>query len=139
MLLFRIGYPRCYPGLVRYCYLSTASALLNQMIAQKVSEMRRKFDYTTIAHRFSSRFPLVTYVSIQINFWIVANLLAMSIMHITSRVIGQTYKISVSGPFTPLLLIALFMGIFYGLILGPMHYYLDQKFFKSLPWEDYHT
>ncbi len=24
------------------------------------------------------------------------------------------------------------MGIFYGLILGPMHYYLDQKFFKKL-------
>ncbi|MGA0558089.1 adenylate/guanylate cyclase domain-containing protein [Larkinella sp. VNQ87] len=61
-----------------------------------------------------------------------ANLLVMCITHITSRFIGQTFQIAATGPFTPLVWIALSMGIFYGIILGPMHYYLDQKFFRKL-------
>jgi adenylate cyclase len=95
-------------------------------------EMRQKFDYTTFVLRFSSRFPLISYVGIQINFWIVANLLVMVLMHLTARVISQTFKISATGPLTPLLWIALLMGLFYGLILGPMHYYLDRSVFRKL-------
>ncbi|MBT1705833.1 adenylate/guanylate cyclase domain-containing protein [Chryseosolibacter indicus] len=94
--------------------------------------MREKFDYTKLVNRFASKFPLISYVGIQINFWIVANVLVMYIMHTTSRFIGQTFQVSVSGPLTPLLLIALFMGVAYGLILGPMHYFLDQKYFRNL-------
>lgn len=92
--------------------------------------MREKFDYTQVVNRFASKFPLISYVGVQINFWIVANVLVMYIIHTTSRFIGQTFQLSVAGPLTPLLLIAVFMGVAYGLILGPTHFFLDKKYFK---------
>lgn len=94
--------------------------------------MAKKFEYTTLAHRYTAQFPLLTYVGTQVNFWIIVNLLLVSIMHMTSRMISETFQVSVTGGFAPLLWIALTLGIGYGVILGLTHYYLDQKFFRKL-------
>jgi adenylate cyclase len=94
--------------------------------------MPTKHDYTSRAVRYTARFPLLTFVGIQINFWIIANLLLVSIMHMTSLIIGQTFQVSITGEFTPLLLLAVTLGVCYGLILGLTNYYLDQKLFRKL-------
>jgi adenylate cyclase len=94
--------------------------------------MAKKFEYTTLAHRYTAQFPLLTYVGTQVNFWIIANLMLVSIMHMTSQMISETFQVSVTGGFAPLLWIALTLGIGYGVILGLIHYYLDQKFFRTL-------
>lgn len=94
--------------------------------------MAKKFEYTTLAHRYTARFPLLTYVGTQANFWIIANLLLVSIMHLTSQIVGQTFEVSVTGKFTPLVLIAVILGLGYGVILGLINYYLDQRFFRKL-------
>jgi len=94
--------------------------------------MAKKFEYTTLAHRYTAQFPLLTYVGTQVNFWIIANLLLVSIMHMTSQIIGQTFQVSVTGKFAPLLLMAVTLGISYGVILGITHYYLDQRFFRKM-------
>jgi adenylate cyclase len=93
---------------------------------------KQQFDYTTLAHRFAARFPLANYVSIQITFWIAANLLMVIIMHFTSRMISETFRVSVTGSFAPLLWIALALGIGYGVTLGLIHYYLDQRIFRKM-------
>jgi Adenylate cyclase, family 3 (some proteins contain HAMP domain) len=94
--------------------------------------MGRKFEYTTLAHRYTAQFPLLTYMGIQVNFWLIANLLLVTIMHLTSIMIGETFKVNVTGAFAPLVWIAVVLGISYGVILGLTHYYLDQKFFRKL-------
>lgn len=94
--------------------------------------MAKKFEYTTLAHRYTARFPLLTYVGTQTNFWIIANLLLAIIMHLTSQIISHTYQVSVTGRFAPMMLIAVILGVGYGVILGSGNYYLDHKFFRKL-------
>lgn len=94
--------------------------------------MAKKFEYTTLAHRYTARFPLLTYVGIQTNFWIIANLLLVSVMQLQSLMISETFSVSVTGRFGPLVLIAVVLGVSYGVILGLTNYYLDRKFFRKL-------
>jgi adenylate cyclase len=94
--------------------------------------MSKKTDYTTRAQRYTARFPLLTYVGTQTNFWIIANMLLVSIMHLTSMMISETFNVPVTGEFIPMLPMAVFLGVFYGVVLGLINYYLDQKLFRKL-------
>lgn len=93
--------------------------------------MGRKFEYTTLAHRYTARYPLLTYVGTQTNFWIVANLLLVTIMHLQSRVATQAFHNPIAVGFRTLLLIALVLGVLYGVILGLTGYYLDRKIVRK--------
>lgn len=95
--------------------------------------MRKKFEYTTLAHRYTARYPVLTYVGTQINFWIIANLLLLTILHLQSQVVSEAFKIPVGGRFGPLLLIAVILGVLYGVSLGLTNYNLDGSFFKKQP------
>lgn len=95
--------------------------------------MGTRADYTTRALRYTARFPTLTYVGIQTNFWIVANFLLVVIMHLQSRIIGQAFDLPVGARFAPMVVIALALGILYGISLGLAGYYLDRKVFKKLP------
>ncbi len=94
--------------------------------------MAKKFEYTTLANRYTARFPVLTYVSIQANFWIVANILLVAIMHLQSQIISQAFNIPVAGRFAPMLWIAVVLGVLYGVILGLTGYYLERKIFWKL-------
>lgn len=95
--------------------------------------MAKNFEYTTLAHRYTAQYPLLTYVGTQTNFWIMANILLVGIMHMTARMISETFQVSVSGEFAPMLLIAITLGVSYGVTLGLANYFLDQNFFRKLP------
>lgn len=95
--------------------------------------MAKKFEYTTRAYRYTARYPRLTYVGTQINFWIVANLLLVSIMQLQSLMISETFRVHVAGDFWPLMVIGIILGVGYGIILGFTNYYLDQNFFRKLP------
>ncbi len=94
--------------------------------------MPEKFDYTTLAQRFSARFPVSTYVSIQVNFWIAANILLVVIMHFQSMIISQTFKLQVIGRLAPMIWVAIILGTLYGVSVGLTDYYLDKKVFRKL-------
>lgn len=94
--------------------------------------MAKQFEYTTLAQRYTARFPLFTYVSIQTNFWIAANLLLVAIMHLQSMIIGEIFNFPLIGSFGPVLLMAIILGVFYGVTLGVTGYYLDKEFFRKL-------
>jgi len=95
--------------------------------------MGKEFQYTTLAHRYTARFPLITYVGTQINFWILANLLLAMMLHLQSILISHTFNEPVSGQLSPMLFISILLGVLYGLILGVTGYFLDRTLVRNLP------
>ncbi len=94
--------------------------------------MKKNFEYTTLAHRYTARFPLLTYVGTHANFWIIANILLVTTMHLQSQMIGQMYKIPVTGRLGTMILVAVILGALYGVTLGLTSYYLERKVFRKL-------
>jgi len=87
--------------------------------------MSGNFDYTSYAQRFVARFPLITYIGTQVNFWVIANMLLGTILHLQALRLNQDSRLA------PMLGIAALSGIFYGIILGMTDYYLDKNVFKK--------
>lgn len=94
--------------------------------------MSKQFEYTTLAHRYTARFPLLTYIGTQVNFWILANILLVLILRLFSYVISTTFGIPVPGQLNTLLFVAVLLGMFYGIGLGLAGYYLDRFVFRKL-------
>ena len=95
--------------------------------------MEKEFRYTTLAHRYTARFPVLTYVGTQVNFWIIANILLVTIVHLYSLMLTEIFDISVAGNYGLMLLIAVILGLFYGVCMGLIGYYLDRSVFKRFP------
>ena len=93
--------------------------------------MGKNFEYTTLAHRYTARFPVLTYIGTQTNFWIIANTLLVVIIHLHWRIIIRSYKIPVDVSFGSTLLIGVILGVLYGVMLGLVGYYLDRKFSRN--------
>lgn len=93
--------------------------------------MAVKFEYTTLAHRYTARFPVLTYVGTQATFWIVANILLAVILKFHSLIIGRAFGLQ-TGRLGPMLIIAAVLGVLYGVSLGLTNYYLDREIFKKL-------
>jgi adenylate cyclase len=94
--------------------------------------MASHVQYTTLAHRYTARFPTLTYVGTQVNFWILANILLATITYLNANIVSQTFETPLAGSFGTLLLVAFVLGILYGVGLGVTGYHLDRKFFKRL-------
>jgi len=88
----------------------------------------KNFEYTTLAHRYTARFPVLTYIGTQANFWIIANTLLVVIVHLHWLIIIRSYKIPVDVSFGSMLLIGVILGVLYGVVLGLVGYYLDKEF-----------
>ncbi|QHT71764.1 adenylate/guanylate cyclase domain-containing protein [Rhodocytophaga rosea] len=93
--------------------------------------MSSQSDYTSRAQRITARFPLLTFLSIQITFWIFANLLLALLMYFHAQAISITYQIKAVVSFVPLLMVSLLMVIFYGLSLGLADFYLRKGLFRK--------
>ncbi|WP_051315340.1 adenylate/guanylate cyclase domain-containing protein [Algoriphagus terrigena] len=94
--------------------------------------MPEKFEYTTIANRLTARFPVASYVGIQVNFWMVANILLVTLMELQGQIIGQIFGLPMVGRFGAMLLFAVMLGVLYGVTLGLTGYYLDRKLLRKL-------
>ncbi|SHH73250.1 adenylate cyclase [Chryseolinea serpens] len=89
--------------------------------------MSKKIDYTATAQRIFAQFPFLTFLSIQINFWIIANVLLGTIMHLQTRSVGETFHLTGLGRLTPVLMVCVTIGILNGVCLGSADYYFDRK------------
>lgn len=94
--------------------------------------MSKQFEYTTLANRYTARFPVLTYVGTQVNFWVLANLLLVTVIHFYAQIIGRAFKLPVDGEFGNALLMAVVIGILYGVSLGVAGYYLDRSLFRKV-------
>ncbi|MEQ8241828.1 adenylate/guanylate cyclase domain-containing protein [Fulvivirga sp.] len=91
-----------------------------------------KFEYTTMAQRYTARYPLLTYLSIQVNFWIIANVLLALVISLYSRISSLIYGIHVMMELKSMLVMAVIAGIFYGVSYGLLAHYLERRFFRNL-------
>ncbi|WP_316839086.1 adenylate/guanylate cyclase domain-containing protein [Pedobacter gandavensis] len=89
--------------------------------------MSKKWDYTSSARKFTAKFPVLSYLGIQINFWIIANVFLCVLMHLQSLSFSETYQVNPPGEFGRTLGLAVFFGFLYGVILGLTDQYLDKN------------
>jgi adenylate cyclase len=90
-----------------------------------------KLDYTERARRLWAKYPVLTYVSIQVNFWVIANLLLAVIMHLHLLQVNDTLHLPGLTSIRPVIIVPVFFGILYGTILGLVGYYLDKTFYRK--------
>ncbi len=95
--------------------------------------MRERLDYTTRAIQFVGRFPMLSYVLTQINFWVIANVLLGIMVHLQSVAIGQTVTLPNPSKFWPVIFMSFIVGVIYGTCLGITDYFLDKDFFRRKP------
>jgi adenylate cyclase len=89
--------------------------------------------YTTLAQRYTAKFPMITYVGTQVNFWILADVLLVSILRLYTHFVARTFEVPiVVGKFTTMLSVAIILGLIYGVGIGITEYYLDKKIFRKL-------
>ncbi|HEX7905426.1 MAG TPA: adenylate/guanylate cyclase domain-containing protein [Chitinophagaceae bacterium] len=93
--------------------------------------MPGNFDYTATARKFWRKFPVLTYLSIQVNFWMIANLLLGAIMHLQALRINQIVQMPGLSRLKPIIIVAIIFGILYGIILGLAGYYLEKTFYRK--------
>ena len=94
--------------------------------------MYKEFEYTTIANRFTGKFPFLAYVGIQVNFWVLANLLLVIIFNFYNKIVGQAYGIPIGDQVSNMVWIAILLGGIYGVCLGILGYMLEKTFFSKL-------
>ncbi len=95
--------------------------------------MSKNFSYSAFARKFTSQFPVLTYIASGMNFWLIANVLLAVLLHLNFLSIQQTYKITAVSGFKSVLLSAIFLGLFYGAVLGVTDYFLDKRIFRKKP------
>jgi adenylate cyclase len=95
--------------------------------------MAKKFYYTTLAQRYTARYPLLTYLGTQTNFWIIANVLLVTIMYLQSRIVTRTFHNPMAVKYGTLLIIAMILSVTYGIVLGLTGYYLDRNIVRKQP------
>jgi len=93
--------------------------------------MHSKTDYTSRAQQLTARFPLLTFLSIQVTFWTFANLLLALVLYFQAQAISLTYQVSAMVSFVPILVVSLVTGILYGVSLGLLDFYLRKGLLKG--------
>lgn len=95
--------------------------------------MKEEFNYTTYARRFAVGFPVLSQILIQVYFWVIANLFIATIIHLVELLIRKTYHFQVQGYFLSLVVLSIILGVLYGVALGLINVFFDQKSFRNKP------
>jgi len=94
--------------------------------------MLSNFNYTTTARRFATRFPALSYVGIQITFWVIANNLMGTILYFHSQFISEVFDLPLQYEIKPVYALLTLSGILYGAVLGATDYYLEKHHFRKM-------
>jgi adenylate cyclase len=89
-----------------------------------------KIDYPASTRRFSARFPIISYLSTQMIFWIIAGIFLAGILNLHSRAISKTFILPNLNRIGPLLLVAVILGSLQGIILGLAEFYLNKRLLR---------
>lgn len=89
--------------------------------------MSEKWDYTSTAQKFSAKFPVLSYLGIQINFWMIANVFLSILLHLQALSISENFQLYSPTKFGSTLSLSLLFGLFYGVTLGLTDHYLDKN------------
>lgn len=94
--------------------------------------MFSKLDYTTRARKLAYRFPKLSYVLIQVNFWIIAYFLFSTITHLNSLYLSEFNDLAFPLAFELVIINSLIMGILFGTLLGFTDLLIDRLSFGNM-------
>jgi adenylate cyclase len=89
-------------------------------------------EYRSRARHFAFRYPVLNEMLVQVNFWILANILLITLMHLTLRAAAMLYPSVVNLPYWPQFGIAVVAGLLYGSSLGMIDVVLEKRMGGSL-------
>jgi adenylate cyclase len=89
--------------------------------------MANRISYSKGAKRFTAKHPFLSYVAIQANFWILANILLLLIVYLSIMAVAHYLHIPVSGAFGKFILLSVVLGALYGFLQGAADYYSEKK------------
>ena len=94
--------------------------------------MPAKRDYTSRARKIAYRFPILTFIGIQINFWIIAFLLFSTITFLNTLYLSEigTYNFPIS--YRLVIINSLIMGMLFGAVLGIVEIFIDRYGIRRL-------
>ncbi len=94
--------------------------------------MLQRFEYTSVAQGITARFPVLAYVGTQASYWTIANLLLVAVVYLVSKIMAAQFALPLMVSLGSLMVVAVVLGLFYGVSLGVSDYYLDRNFFRKL-------
>lgn len=83
--------------------------------------------YRSVATRLTYRRPFLVAILTQVNFWILANALLVTISHLVMKAVAATYVEIATPPFLPVLALSALTAVFYGTALGLIDVWLEQR------------
>jgi adenylate cyclase len=87
----------------------------------------KALDYTDIARRFVVHSPMLSYIAIQVMFWILANNLMGLILHYHSLLVGTVLGYIIQSDLPSIVRLASLLGLFYGVVLGTFTYRVERR------------
>ncbi len=94
--------------------------------------MSKGFEYTTMAHRHTARFPVLAFVAKQVMFWIWANILLITVLNLYALIISNAYHVPAPKNRGITVLVSIILGVVYGIGLGLTGYYMDRYVLKRM-------
>ncbi len=86
-----------------------------------------KLDYTTRARGIAYKYPLLSDIAIQINFWIIAYVLFFVILYFISKAITSLYPQEVEVYLGENIVVALIAAIPFGAFLGIIDFFVEKR------------
>jgi adenylate cyclase len=86
-----------------------------------------KLDYTTTARRLYLRYPLLSDIGIQINFWIIAYLFFFVLLYFLSKAITSLYPQKVEVNIGENIIVAIIAASIFGTVLGIIDFFIEKK------------
>jgi adenylate cyclase len=111
------------------CIFKSILAYFDNKLSRFTSE-----SYTSRARKIALKYPFISTVWIQVNFWTLAYLLLFAIVYLGSRGLFRNLGLEYDFSFLPPFFLALFLGAGYGLIMGVVYFYFDGPFFRDRPF-----
>ncbi len=94
--------------------------------------MNGAFDYTSGARKIAFRYPVLSYIGTQINYWILSFLLLATVIHFNTLMINEISQSIIPVSFRSAVIISMILGMLLGIILGLLDLLVDRSRFNRL-------
>lgn len=94
--------------------------------------MPNNFDYTTRARKLYFRYPVLTYIGTQINYWVLAFLLLSFVLHMNTLTINEITQNDIPASISSAIVLSIIIGVLFGIVLGLIDLFIERRFFNRL-------
>ena len=86
-----------------------------------------KLDYTSTARRLYLKYPLLSDIGIQINFWVIAYIFFFALLYFFSKAITSLYPQKAEVNIIENIIVAIIAAAIFGTILGTIDFFLEKN------------